>query len=125
MAAALAAATAGCGGDERAAPGSPEDAARAWVRAVDARDWDRVCELSTPVPDDCPRAVAESFRDWEDPRVERVVTGGGTPRFEISTAETRNRRPAPKGWTAYAPLEILLERTDGGYLAHLEVAVIR
>ena len=129
LAAALAAAAAGCGGDEAGSdlPASPEAAARAWVRAVDERDWDRVCELSTPVADDCPNSVARSFGDWKDPRLGNVITDGGSPRFEVTTADMRGETgpPEEEGWTAYAPIEILLERTDGGYLAHLEVAVIR
>ena len=122
-AAALAAALAGCGSSQ---PRSADDVARAWVRAVEAHDWERVCELSTRVPGDCPSVVAGSLGGWREPRVERVIgSGPGVPRAEITTADMRGQVPHEEGWTAYPPIELLLEPHDGGHLVHFEVAVIR
>jgi hypothetical protein len=78
---------AGCGSD---VPDEPADQVAAWVRAVDARDWGRACELARDqgVAEDCERITEDEF--------------GGAAAVELEPRNSANRwrflvRPADGG----------------------------
>ena len=103
----------GCGGDPRNA----EDTARRWVEAINAKDWNRACELSVKESQaGCERAVAEGFGDAEgDMRIEGIYRSGDTTKFAVTTPRTRND----------GGREFAVEQHHGEHLVHFEVAIIR
>ena len=70
-----AAASVGCGGSS---PRSAEEVARQWGDAVNARDWERACELSTASGGDCQRKLRRGFGEARLRFAGPAVNGGGT-----------------------------------------------
>jgi hypothetical protein len=109
---------AGCGGGPHGADGT----ARAWVKAINAQDWGRACELSVKDSQPgCIAATSEGFRDARGKlRIASMRHSGGKTLFAV----TAPAPPRGKRWTGYAPIEFAVEPHGGKYLVHFEVAVI-
>ena len=78
--------------------------------AVNAQDWDAACALSV-AGDDCPRMLQHGFGDAAGRmRIEGFYSSGQRTSFAVN---------APKGFKP------VVERVDGDWRVHFEVAVIR
>ena len=118
---------AGCGGDDEPSR-SPQETAEAWVSAINATDYEQVCDLSVISDEfDCVEAMkAKPFGD--DLRVEAFSDEGqaedAVATFGVSSQE--DRKPRGDAWTAYAPgNEFTVERLGDEYKVHFEISVIK
>lgn len=112
---------AGCGGKSRDAA----ETARAWVHAVNAENWKQACELSVGGGEgDCVAALSAGFKGMRgELQVGRMREEGDDTLFALESSATEQFEKT-RGWTAYAPIELLVERHEGEHLVHFEVAVI-
>ena len=111
----------GCGGD--ASSGTPEDAARSYVEAVNDADWKRACALTVSHEGfDCERQTARVYDNERPLQTGTFSRDGETTFFELVPADDSGGRD---GWTSYPPPVMGLERVDGSYRVHWEIAVIR
>ena len=110
-------ALAACGNETRDEPRNAEDAAREWVEAINAKDWNRACELSVKQSQaGCERVVAEGFGDaGGDMRIERIYRSGDTTKFAVTTPDRRND----------GGREFAVERHHDEHLVHFEISIIR
>jgi hypothetical protein len=106
---------AACGGSPK--PMKPEEVAGAWVKAMNAHDWNGACELSAPLPAGarmtCIELLQRAFsHSRSSMSLEGLYMSGKHGTFSVS-------RP-PAGLTTLG-----LQRLHGRWRVHFEVQIIR
>jgi hypothetical protein len=106
----LAAGLSACGGGDE--PRSAQAAVDAWVAALNARDWERACELEEAPPRDCPQRKDRSFTEHAG----RLRSAGRHQQGEslIYSVEMPG-----------ASVGVAAREVDGEWRVHPEVQIIR
>ena len=113
----------GCGGDDEPSR-SAEETAQAWVDAVNAEDYERVCDLSVIESESDCLGVMKENPFGANLAIENFYPAEGDDEATVEFSSSQSRKPE-RGWTGYAPKGFQVERDGDEYKVHFEVSIIK